>query len=190
MRRILVLTGAMCSLVVIAGAMALAASGGGSGTTELGPFRGSGIQIGGTCGNTWGILDDVTTRYSVYPANRDGTVTAVQTVDGVLTTIAGKSPGACNGGPDSGNTVGTSVQVKLHATEMETIGGGVFNPDARCAAQCFTAAFVPAFFGSTATVRPDYSFEDWMTRCNGRYITLFQGRSAGDVTGEARRHCN
>ena len=35
MRRILVLTGAMCSLVVIAGALALAASGGGSGTTEL-----------------------------------------------------------------------------------------------------------------------------------------------------------
>ena len=94
------------------------------------------------------------------------------------------------GGPDNGNTVGAGVRVTLHATEMETISGGVFNPNAQCAAQCFTAAFVPAFFGAGATVTPDFSFEDWKTRCNGRYITLFQGRSSGDITGAASRHCN
>lgn len=126
----------------------------------------------------------------MYPPNRDGSTTAVQTVDGVLTTIAGQSPGACVGGPDDGSTIGAGVRVKVHATEMETISGGVFNSKAQCAAQCFTAAFVPAFFGAAATVTTDYSFEDWMTRCNGRYITLFQGRSAGDITGAVRQPCN
>jgi hypothetical protein len=180
----------MRRLLVLAGALALAAAGGGSGTTELGPFHGSGVQIGGTCGNTWGTLNDITTRYSVYPPNRDGTITAVQTVDGILTTLAGKSPGACNGGPDTGSTIGAGIRVKLHATEMETVSGGTFNAHARCAAQCFTAAFVPAFFGSTATVKSDYSFEDWMTRCNGRYIKLLQGRSAGDIIGTEHQRCN
>jgi hypothetical protein len=190
MKRLLVLTGAACCLGGVMGALALAAMGGGSGTTELGPFHGSGIQIGGSCGNIWGALTDVTTRYSVYPPNRDGTITAVQTVDGMLTTAAGKSPGACDGGPDNGKTIGAGVRVRLHATEMETISGGVFNPGAHCAAQCFTAAFVPAFFGSTATVTPDFSFEDWKTPCNGRYIKLFQGRNAGDISGARPRGCD
>jgi hypothetical protein len=188
--RLAVAAGAVCCLGGVAGALALAASGGGSGTTELGPFHGSGIPIGGSCGNTWGTLNDNTTRYSVYPPNRDGTTTAVQTVGGMLTTLAGKSPGACNGGPDNGKTIGAGIRVKLYATEMETISGGIFNPHATCAAQCFTGAFVPAFFGATATVAPDYSFEDWMTRCNGRYITLFQGRNAGDITGVASKRCH
>jgi hypothetical protein len=91
MQRLFVVTGTVCCLGAVVGALALAASGGGSGTTELGPFHGSGIQIGGSCGNTWGTLNDITTRYSVYPPNSDGTITAVQTVDGVLTTIAGTS---------------------------------------------------------------------------------------------------
>ena len=131
MQRMLAATAAACCLGVLAATLALAASrGGGSGTTELGPFHGSGIQIGGSCGNTWGMLNNITTRYSVYPPNRDGTTTAVQTVDGVLTTIAGKSPGACVGGPDNGNTIAAGVRVKLHATEMETISGGAFNPTA------------------------------------------------------------
>jgi hypothetical protein len=82
------------------------------------------------------------------------------------------------------------VHVKLHATEMETITGGVFNPNAQCAAQCFSAAFVPAFFGPGATVKPDFSFDDWKTRCHGRYTTLFQGRSAGDISGAASRRCD
>jgi hypothetical protein len=190
MHRLLVVTGAVCCLGGVLGALALAASGGGSGTTELGPFRGSGIQIGGTCGNTWGTLS-ATTRYSVYPPNRDGSITAVQTVDGVLITAAGQSPGACNGGPDNGSTVGAGIRVKVHAIELETISGGTFNPNANCAAQCFTAAFVPAFFGPAATVVPETEFEDWMTPCNGRYITSFNaGRNAGDITGVRQRHCN
>ncbi|MDP9255774.1 MAG: hypothetical protein M3Q31_04375, partial [Actinomycetota bacterium] len=88
--------------------MALVAVGGGSGTTELDPFRGSGIQITGTCGNVWGTLS-ATTRYSVYPPNRNSSITAVQTVDGVLTTAAGHSPNACNGGPDNGSTISRRV---------------------------------------------------------------------------------
>lgn len=190
MRTLLFIAMALAAATVASLATIAYATSGSSGTKELGPFRGSGVQIGGSCGNTWGTLNDITTRYSVYPPNRDGTTTAVQTVDGVLTTIAGKSPGACVGGPDNGNTIGADVRVTLHATEMETINGGVFNPNAQCAAQCFTAAFVPAFFGAGATVTPDLSFEDWKTRCNGRYIALFQGRSAGDITGAASRHCN
>jgi hypothetical protein len=190
MKRLLVLAGGISCLGAALGAMALASSGGGSGTTELGPFHGAGVQIGGSCGNVWGTLNRITTRYSVFPPNRDGTVTALQTVDGVLTTVAGTSPGACDGGPDNGSTIAAGVRVTLHASEMETISGGVFDPRARCAAQCFSAVFVPAFFGPGATVTPDYSLNDWITRCNGRYVTLFQGRNAGDVAGAARGHCN
>jgi hypothetical protein len=177
----------MCCVGGVLGALALAASGGASAATELGPFRGSGIEVGGTCGNIWGTMGG-TTRYTVYPPNRDGSITAVQTFDGILITSAGKSPGACSGGPDSGSTIAAGVPVYVHAIEMETISGGTFNPDARCAAECFTAAFVPAFFGAGATAKPDTEFEDWMTRCNGRYVESFTGgRSAGDITGA--RYC-
>ena len=68
MQRVLMATGAVCCLGALAGTLALAASRGGSGTTELGPFHGSGIQIGGSCANPWGTLNDITTRYSVLPA--------------------------------------------------------------------------------------------------------------------------
>ena len=189
MKRLLVITGAIVCLGGGLGAFALAASGGGSGTTELGPFHGSGIAITGTCGNVWGTAG-ATTRYSVYPPNRDGTITAVQTVEGVLVTAAGQSPGACNGGPDNGNTVGAGIRVKLGATELETITGGTFNPHAHCAAQCFTAAFVPAFFGPNATVTNNADFDQWSTPCNGGYADSGSGaRLAGDITGERQRHC-
>ena len=93
MKQRLMLTGAACCLGGVMGAFAFAATAEDRARPELGPFRGSGIQIGGSCGNTWGTLNDITTRYSVYPPNRDSTITAVQIVDGVLVvTMAGKSP--------------------------------------------------------------------------------------------------
>jgi hypothetical protein len=190
MRRVLAATAAICCLGGALGALALARPAG-SGTTDLGPFHGSAIQIVGTCGNVWGTAS-ATTRYNVYPPNRDGSVTAVQTVDATLVTLAGASPGACNGGPDNGSTIAAGVRVRLHALQMETIRGGTFNPHATCAAQCFTGAFVPAFFGPAATVDNNTEFEDWTTSCNGRYVVSGSpgGRNAGDITGTLQHHCN
>jgi hypothetical protein len=190
MHRLIVIAGAVCCLGGSLGALALAAGAGRSGTTELGPFRGSGFQITGTCGNVWGTLS-ATTRYSVYPPNRNGSITSVQTVDAVLTTAAGHSPNACNGGPDNGSTIAAGVRVHLHAIEEETITGGTFNPSAHCAFQCFTAAFVPAFFGPGATVNPDADFGDWTTPCNGSFVDtgINDQQIAGDITG-TRHHCN
>lgn len=104
----------------------------------------------GTCNdNVW--ANDVATRTYVVRKNADGSYRLTAFDRGTFTTVAGKSPEACNSAnPNHGATVAAGIKGFYGGYLTENITGGTFNAKATCAAPCTRAAFVSAFFGASA----------------------------------------
>jgi hypothetical protein len=183
--RVLVTGSALVAACAGAAGAALALAGGpSSGVTSLGPFRLTPFPQTGSCGNTWDVTDYKLT-YTVYPQNRDGSYTVVQTAVGHGTSVAGASPEACNGGPNNGATIGGGIHVfEPNDITVQQVSGGTFNPDGQCATPCVfgNGNFTTAFFGASAThqvVSVNYVFT---TPSNGQLLVA-DSVTSGDITG-------
>jgi hypothetical protein len=165
MKRLWIMLVAMAFVVVgltAGGAIAKTKAGG---TFTDGPYS-STSPDSGTCGNNWAI--DLATRTFVVtlPGNGDGTYNVVEKFKkGTFLTLAGDSPGACNGGPSNGNTVKEGVSGTFVGT-FNMVVTGVFDSNGSCVRedidgvmQCRTAGWVEGFFGPGATYDiPQFSF--------------------------------
>jgi hypothetical protein len=103
----------------------------------------------GCHGTPWAA--DTLTRTYVVHDNGNGTFRVTRRDKGKFTTLGGASPGSCPIDKHHGATVRAGVTGKSTGFLSGTVSGGTFNPKATCAAACFTAEFVTAFFGSGAT---------------------------------------
>src|ERR1700682_363509 len=101
MRRLLVMSVVAAALALIP--MAAAADEGQGDSQDFGPFAGASPDSG-TCGPDW-AADTFTRNFAVHQ-NSDGTFRVVETFsNGRFVTIAGPSPGACEGGSKYGTGV-------------------------------------------------------------------------------------
>jgi hypothetical protein len=104
----------------------------------------------GCHGTPW--ANDVETRTYIVHENKNGTFRLTRRDKGTFTTIGTASPGSCpNVKGRHGTTVRSGVTGRFNGYLTGTISGGTFNPNATCAAACFTDDFITAFFGSGAT---------------------------------------
>lgn len=124
-----------------------------------GPYA-SGSTDSGTCGNLW--ADDTFDRvFQVDPTrNPDGTYSVTEFFrNGHFTTNAGSSPGACEGGPNNGNTLPDGVTGVMQGSFTIVVSGGEYDPAAVPTAPAYTADFVHSVFGEDATYDvPTYRF--------------------------------
>jgi hypothetical protein len=101
------------------------------------------------CGNDW-ATDKMDRSYVVYP-QADGSFLVAETfTNGTFTTVAGDSPAdsSCGSTDDdvAGNLSGT---MKGYFLVKVPAGEGSFDPEAKCAAKCYTKDFVQAVFGTS-----------------------------------------
>jgi hypothetical protein len=117
---------------------------------HFGPFATTNDPDSGTCGNTW-ASDNFNRNFQVTD-NGDGTFTVLEKfVAGQFTTVAGASPGACEGGTDHGATITAGVVGHFHGILVGTVTGGTLNPDGCTLSPCnTTSGFIAAVFGPGA----------------------------------------
>jgi hypothetical protein len=116
---------------------------------------------GGSCGQTWANLADTRT-YSVKD-NGDGTFTLMRRDTGTFTTVAGRSPGACDTTGKHGHAVAAGVMGKFGGYLVGTVTASSFNPKATCApgADCSSrAGFIATYFAAGATYSCDQNSSD------------------------------
>ena len=84
----------------------------------------------GTCGANWAV-DLFNRQFTVFPQNNDGTWTVQQKfLNGKFISLgngqsgSASSPGACNAGPDNGNTLREGVSGTFSGTFTITVGTG------------------------------------------------------------------
>ena len=143
-------------LVLLAGAMALTATGlADPGDEGKGKKQGKNrftftitTEDNGSCGTPW-AMDVLRRTYSVKQ-NKDGTFTLRRTDRGTFTTLAGKSPGACDPTGKHGQTVRAGIKGKMQGYLVGTVKASSFNKNATCVAACFTDTFLATFFSSDA----------------------------------------
>ncbi len=83
--------------------------------------------------------------------NSDGSFRVRREDKGTFVTRAERSPGACETtDTHHGKTIRAGVTGKIHGFLQGTVTGGTFNPNATCANECSTSAFITAFFGPNA----------------------------------------
>jgi hypothetical protein len=124
-------------------------------TVRFGPFAG-GSPDSGTCGGNW--ANDAFQRTFTVTTFSDGTQTLRQDYTGGFTTVAGRSPGACEGAVDTGGTVVAGVAGGFTGFTSSTLSCGevscaVPNPgtvNPECPVPNVTACFVTALFGANA----------------------------------------
>lgn len=102
----------------------------------------------GSCGTPWAT--DVLTRTYAVKANKDGTFTLRRTDRGSFTTLAGRSPGACDTTGKHGETVRAGIKGKVVGYLVGTVKASSFNKNATCVAACFTDTFLATFFSPDA----------------------------------------
>lgn len=98
----------------------------------------------GSCNSAW--ANDVITRTYFVKDNGDGTFTLRRTDRGTFTTLAGKSPGACDTSGRHGSTVRAGIKGKFVGYLVGTVTATAFNKKATCVAACFTDTFLSTFF--------------------------------------------
>jgi hypothetical protein len=188
--RLALAAGGAAALAAVAAGAALAL-GGGSGTSNFGPYTRSGLVDVSTCGRLWAEGTDSLT-YRVFPQASDGTYTVQGIATASLRTIPGSSLGACNNSSaDNGAAVAGGIPV--HATDegVIVVTNGTLDRNATCATFCLTPAFVRTVFGPAATFRTVSDLEDYRSGCNGSWLASFtasEGVEAGDISG-LRAHC-
>ena len=125
----------------------------------------------------WATLTEKRT-YQVH-ANGDGTFRLRRADKGTFTTVAGKSPGNCTANKSKhGQLVRAGVTGRLVGFLEGTITGGTFNKKGTCAAGCFTADFISAFFGAGAVFSCDGTTNSTDCKFNYNY-TAPSGRENG-----------
>ncbi len=176
----------MATAVVAVASFALPVFAAGN-TVHYGPFAGA-TPDSGTCGNNW-ANDTFDRFFSVNTTpNPDGTYNVTEEFkNGTFVTVAGKSPGACENGPDNGNTVGDGVTGTMHGTFNIVVSNGTYDPNAVCTQSTCgtTASFIQTVFGASATYDvPTFNFHynadnngDWKNASSDR------GGNTGDITG-------
>jgi hypothetical protein len=104
----------------------------------------------GSCGTPWAT--DVVKRTFRVKKNRDGSYTLTRRDRGRFTTIAGKSPGACDTTGRHGQTIRAGVTGRMGGFLRGKVTGGTFNRNATCTGpDCgFTDVFLTTFFGPAA----------------------------------------
>jgi len=138
----------------------------------------------GTCGNDW--ANDTFSR--VYKAqtspNADGTYSLTEEFkSGTFTTVVGASPGGCETNP--GGQITSVFSGKMEGSFSVTVTGGTYNPNATCAAPCYTAVFVAAVYGPTATYSVSTYLLHYSAGNNGEWknASADRGGDHGDITG-------
>jgi hypothetical protein len=143
-------------LVVLAGALALAATGladpGDKGKgKKQGKNRFAFVVVSpdnGSCSQPW-ANDTINRTYSVKDRG-DGTFTLRRQDRGTFLTTGPVSPGKCNPKGKHGSVVGPGYTGKLTGYLVGTVKASSFNPKATCAAPCFTDTFLASFFSADA----------------------------------------
>ena len=102
----------------------------------------------GSCGQPW-AMDVIRRTYSVK-ANQNGTFTLRRTDRATFTTLAGRSPGACDPTGKHGQTVLAGIKGKMEGYLVGKVTASSFNKNATCVAACFTDTFLATFFSADA----------------------------------------
>jgi len=124
----------------------------------------------GTCGQQVWATDTLKRTYAVHQDKSGGyTLTAYDR--GTFVTSAAASPGACEQDSHHGTVVTAGIKGKVIGYISGKVIGGTFNKSATCASPCTRAAFLTAFFGSTAKYSCDIP-----QSC--RYAYLYHSRDA------------
>ena len=148
MKRLLIVSVAAVALALVPMA---AAADEGEGDQHFGPFAGASPDSG-TCGNDW-AADTFTRNFGVHQ-NADGTFRLVETfTNGRFVTVAGQSPGACEGGSNHGSIVSLGARGQFGGFLNGTVTGATFYHPNACntPGTCnTTAGFVASVFGPTA----------------------------------------
>jgi hypothetical protein len=118
----------------------------------------SGSGDSGTCGPDW--ANDTFNREFDVSQDRGTFVLTEFFKDGHFVTIAGASPGACEGGSDHGLLIDGGVRGSFHGFDSGPVVGGTYNPNATCPDPCNGDSFTAAFFGKDAIWNvTDFSFQ-------------------------------
>jgi hypothetical protein len=148
MKRLLIVSMAALALALVPMA---AAADEGEGDQHFGPFAGTSPDSG-TCGNNWAV--DTFTRNFAVQRNSDGTFRVVETFsNGKFVTVAGASPGGCEGGTNHGSTVAAGVVGQMGGFLDGTVTGATTYNQVGCSAPgaCnTTAGFLLVVFGPGA----------------------------------------
>ena len=124
----------------------------------------------GTCGQQIWATDTLKRTYAVHQDESGGyTLTAFDR--GTFVTSAAASPGACEQDSKHGTVVTAGIKGHVIGYISGKVIGGTFNKTATCASPCTRAAFLTAFFGSTAKYSCDIP-----QSC--RYAYLYHSRDA------------
>lgn len=134
----------------------------------------------GTCGNYWA------TDYLVRWGTNFAPTSFIMNFKGNFVTVAGFSPGACEAGPNNGNTVQAGLQGSFSGFFTVNVVGGTFNPSAVCSqATCNTTlGTVHTLYGAGATYNTSGPFHFDYNTCDGKqhWQNASTGNS-GDITG-------
>jgi hypothetical protein len=103
----------------------------------------------GTCGQQVWATDTLKRTYAVH-RSESGTYTLTAYDRGTFLTSAAASPGACEQHSKHGTVVTAGIKGRVIGYISGKVIGGTFNKNATCASPCTRAAFLTAFFGSTA----------------------------------------
>jgi len=150
MRRILTAAVLLIGVLALAGAAVADPGGKGKGKKQ-GQNRFTftlTTEDNGSCGTPW-ATDVVRRTYSVKDRG-NGTFTLRRTDRGAFTTLAGKSPGACDTTGKHGQTVVAGIKGKLVGYLVGTVKATSFNKNATCVEACFTDTFLATFFSAGA----------------------------------------
>lgn len=151
---------------------------------SYGPFNGPSTDSG-TCGPDWAIDSPL---YRTFVVDQSNTNHVTQNFSGQFTTVAGRSPGACNSG-DNGSNVAAGVTGSISGFFDMQVANGVYNPSAVCTPSTCntTAGFVKTVYGVNATSSV-FDFALVYARCDGKQqwqnATLSHGGNVGDINGQ------
>jgi hypothetical protein len=134
------------------------------------------------CGDNW--ANDDYTRTLSFTMRPDGSIDVLRVYSGTFTTIAGASTpnGAC-----STHQVGGKVG-SFTGTDVVTVTGGHFYPNATCAANCTSDAMMAAFFHGGSPVATRAISNGWEYHYDLGAETMIQadatnrGGNEGDIT--------
>lgn len=149
--------------------------------TAFGPYA-SDSPDSSICGNDW-ATDEMDRSYVVYP-QLDGSFLVAETfTNGTFTTVAGNSP-EDNDCASTHDDVQGGITGKMNGYFLVKIpaGAGNFDPEANCAAKCYTKDFVQAFFGTSAYGVPQFEMH-YLAPGHGAWKNASDGRggNAGNI---------
>jgi hypothetical protein len=180
MKRLVLLAAVLAAVGIVVG---VAAAGNGPAVKVWAPIA-SNSPDSSTCGNDW-ANDTFDRVYKVRTSpNADGTYSFTEEFkQGTFTTIVGPSPGGCDTNP--GGQITSVFSGKMEGSFDVVVTGGTYNPNATCAAPCYTAAFVAAVYGPGATYSvPTFNFH-YSAGKHGEWknASADRGGNHGDITG-------